>query len=119
VLETSSSCHGPEPPEARKADPDPCAPARLGTIKHPCAGRIVGSSIASSQTSSTQSANSSHSAIDGNIDLSSQKTAGRRRFAEADLRYSEDILQGIDHAPGAIGRLYRGENTGKRLIRIR
>jgi hypothetical protein len=67
----------------------------------------------------TAHANSGHSAIDGNIDLSSQKTAGRRRFAEADLRYSEDILQGIEHAPGAIGRLYRGENTGKRLIRIR
>jgi NADPH-dependent curcumin reductase CurA len=35
------------------------------------------------------------------------------------LRYSEDILNGIEHAPGAIAGLYRGENTGKRLIRIR
>jgi NADPH-dependent curcumin reductase len=35
------------------------------------------------------------------------------------LRYSEDILEGIEHAPGAIAGLYRGENTGKRLIRIR
>jgi NADPH-dependent curcumin reductase CurA len=34
------------------------------------------------------------------------------------LRYSEDILDGIEHAPGAIAGLYRGENTGKRLIRI-
>jgi NADPH-dependent curcumin reductase CurA len=35
------------------------------------------------------------------------------------LRYSEDALNGIEHAPGAIAGLYRGENTGKRLIRIR
>jgi NADPH-dependent curcumin reductase CurA len=35
------------------------------------------------------------------------------------LRYSEDILVGIEHAPGAIAGLYRGENIGKRLIRIR
>ncbi len=35
------------------------------------------------------------------------------------LRYSEDILEGIEQAPGAIAGLYRGENTGKRLIRIR
>jgi NADPH-dependent curcumin reductase CurA len=35
------------------------------------------------------------------------------------LRYSEDVLDGIEQAPGAIAGLYRGENTGKRLIRIR
>ncbi|HMM88106.1 NADP-dependent oxidoreductase [Bradyrhizobium sp.] len=35
------------------------------------------------------------------------------------LRYCEDILDGIEHAPGAIAGLYRGENAGKRLIRIR
>jgi NADPH-dependent curcumin reductase CurA len=34
------------------------------------------------------------------------------------LRYSEDVLDGIEQAPGAIAGLYRGENTGKRLIRI-
>jgi len=34
------------------------------------------------------------------------------------LRYREDILDGIGHAPGAIAGLYRGENLGKRLIRI-
>jgi NADPH-dependent curcumin reductase CurA len=34
------------------------------------------------------------------------------------VRYSEDILEGIEQAPGAIASLYRGENTGKRLIRI-
>ncbi len=35
------------------------------------------------------------------------------------LRYSEDIQNGIEHAPGAIAGLYRGENTGKRLVKIR
>jgi NADPH-dependent curcumin reductase CurA len=34
------------------------------------------------------------------------------------LRYREDILDGIERAPGAIAGLYRGENLGKRLIRI-
>jgi len=35
------------------------------------------------------------------------------------LRYREDILDGIEHAPGAVAGLYRGENLGKRLIRLR
>lgn len=34
------------------------------------------------------------------------------------LRYREEILDGIEHAPGAIAELYRGENLGKRLIRL-
>lgn len=34
------------------------------------------------------------------------------------LRYLEDVLVGIDHAPDAIAGLYRGDNLGKRLIRI-
>lgn len=34
------------------------------------------------------------------------------------LHYVEDILDGIEHAPDAIAGLYRGENQGKRLIRI-
>jgi NADPH-dependent curcumin reductase CurA len=37
---------------------------------------------------------------------------------EGKLRYVEDILDGIEHAPGAIAGLYRGENLGKRLIRL-
>ncbi len=37
---------------------------------------------------------------------------------EGRLRYREDILDGIEHAPGAIAELYRGENLGKRLIRV-
>jgi hypothetical protein len=34
------------------------------------------------------------------------------------LRYREHILDGIEHAPGAIASLYRGENLGKQLIRL-
>ena len=34
------------------------------------------------------------------------------------LQYVEEILEGIEHAPDAIAGLYRGENLGKRLIRI-
>jgi NADPH-dependent curcumin reductase CurA len=35
------------------------------------------------------------------------------------LRYREDVADGIEHCPGAIAELYRGENLGKRLIRLR
>lgn len=34
------------------------------------------------------------------------------------IRYREDILDGIEQAPDSIAGLYRGENQGKRLIRI-
>ncbi|WP_411958848.1 NADP-dependent oxidoreductase [Pseudomonas sp. s4] len=34
------------------------------------------------------------------------------------VRYLEDVLEGIEHAPGSIAGVYRGENRGKRLIRI-
>jgi hypothetical protein len=34
------------------------------------------------------------------------------------IRYREDILEGIAQVPGSIAGLYRGENLGKRLIRI-
>ena len=34
------------------------------------------------------------------------------------IRYRDDILDGIEQAPGSIAGLYRGENLGKRLIRI-
>ena len=37
---------------------------------------------------------------------------------DGQLRYREDILEGIERAPGAIAGLYRGENLGKRLIRL-
>jgi NADPH-dependent curcumin reductase CurA len=35
------------------------------------------------------------------------------------IRYREDISDGIESCPDAIAGLYRGENTGKRLIRLR
>ncbi len=34
------------------------------------------------------------------------------------IRFREDIQDGIEHAPDAIAGLYRGDNLGKRLIRI-
>ncbi|MBT2301917.1 NADP-dependent oxidoreductase [Variovorax paradoxus] len=34
------------------------------------------------------------------------------------LKYVEDVLEGIEQAPDAIAGLYRGENMGKRLIRL-
>ena len=34
------------------------------------------------------------------------------------LRYEEDILAGIEACPDALAGLYRGENRGKRHIRI-
>jgi len=45
-------------------------------------------------------------------ELSQWVSAGR-------LRYREDILEGIEQAPGAIAGLYRGENLGKRLIQLK
>ena len=37
---------------------------------------------------------------------------------DGSIRYREDILHGLDSAPGAIARLYRGENMGKLLVRL-
>ena len=37
---------------------------------------------------------------------------------EGRLRYREDIADGLEHCPGAIAELYRGENLGKRLVRL-
>ena len=34
------------------------------------------------------------------------------------IRYREDVLDGLEQAPGSIAGLYRGENLGKCLIRI-
>ena len=34
------------------------------------------------------------------------------------LRYREDILEGIEACPDALAGLYRGENTGKRIIKL-
>jgi len=40
------------------------------------------------------------------------------RIRDGSLRYREEILDGLDAAPGAIARLYRGENMGKLLVRL-
>ena len=37
---------------------------------------------------------------------------------EGRLRFREDILEGIEACPDALAGLYRGENDGKRLIRL-
>ncbi|MDM0015146.1 NADP-dependent oxidoreductase [Variovorax sp. J22P168] len=37
---------------------------------------------------------------------------------DGSLRYIEEVLDGIEKAPDAIAGLYRGENLGKRLIRL-
>lgn len=37
---------------------------------------------------------------------------------EGRLRYVEDVLDGIEACPDALAGLYRGENTGKRIIRL-
>jgi len=34
------------------------------------------------------------------------------------IRYHEEILDGLEQAPDSIAGLYRGENSGKRLIRV-
>jgi hypothetical protein len=34
------------------------------------------------------------------------------------IRYREEMLEGIEQAPDSIAGLYRGENLGKRLIRL-
>jgi NADPH-dependent curcumin reductase CurA len=35
------------------------------------------------------------------------------------LRYREEVLEGLESAPDAIAGLYRGENLGKRVIKVR
>lgn len=37
---------------------------------------------------------------------------------EGRLRYREEVLEGLETAPGAIARLYAGENLGKLIIRV-
>ena len=42
-----------------------------------------------------------------------------RWVRDGQIRYREDIVEGIENCPGAIAELYRGENLGKRLIHLR
>jgi NADPH-dependent curcumin reductase CurA len=37
---------------------------------------------------------------------------------EGRIKYREDVVDGLEHAPQAFIGLLRGENFGKRLIRV-
>ena len=56
------------------------------------------------------------------LDYAQRYDEARAKLAEwirdGTIRYREDILEGMQNAPDAIAGLYRGENLGKRLIRI-
>jgi NADPH-dependent curcumin reductase CurA len=41
----------------------------------------------------------------------------RALHAEGRLTAHDQVLEGLDQAPGAIARLYRGENTGRLSLR--
>ncbi|MFA5906080.1 MAG: NADP-dependent oxidoreductase [Desulfobacula sp.] len=55
-------------------------------------------------------------------DYADQFPEARQALAQwirnGEILYREEILSGIHQAPGAIAGLYRGENQGKRLIKI-
>jgi hypothetical protein len=42
----------------------------------------------------------------------------QRLLAQGRLAYREEVLDGIEAAPGAIERLYRGDNLGRLVIRL-
>jgi len=53
--------------------------------------------------------------------VSEFETAAARltQFAlDGKIVHDEEILPGLEHAPGAIARLYRGENRGKLIIAV-
>jgi len=56
------------------------------------------------------------------FDHAEHYTVARQALAQwiraGKLHYVEDILEGMEQAPDSIAGLYRGENQGKRLIRI-
>jgi hypothetical protein len=56
------------------------------------------------------------------FDFAERYAQAREKLAQwvkdGTICYREDILDGIENAPGAIAGLYRGDNVGKRLIRI-
>ncbi len=42
----------------------------------------------------------------------------KEHLLNGDLQHREDILDGFEHTPRALQRLFRGENIGKQLVRI-
>jgi NADPH-dependent curcumin reductase CurA len=41
-----------------------------------------------------------------------------RWLASGELRYTEDVVEGIEHTPEAFMRMLRGENRGKQLVKV-
>jgi NADPH-dependent curcumin reductase CurA len=41
-----------------------------------------------------------------------------RWIKEGRINYREEMHEGLEHAPGSLQRLYKGENTGKFVIRL-
>jgi NADPH-dependent curcumin reductase CurA len=39
-------------------------------------------------------------------------------LAEGKIRYTEDIVEGIEHTPEAFFRVLRGDNRGKQLVKL-
>ena len=39
-------------------------------------------------------------------------------LANGDLRYTEDVTEGLENAPEAFMRMLRGENRGKALVKV-
>jgi NADPH-dependent curcumin reductase CurA len=39
-------------------------------------------------------------------------------IAEGRMHYLEDVLEGIEHMPRALMRLYEGRNLGKQVVRV-
>jgi len=53
------------------------------------------------------------------LDRYAQATGQLRTWiSQGRLTWREDILEGIEACPGALAGLYRGENDGKRLVRL-
>ena len=48
----------------------------------------------------------------------SRGTAGAQAHRDGQIRYLEDVLDGIEQAPGSMGRVYHGDDLGKRMDRI-
>ena len=56
------------------------------------------------------------------LDYMAEFPWARKRLAgwirDGRLRYKEDIQQGLENAPATLGRLFKGENFGKQLLKL-
>jgi NADPH-dependent curcumin reductase CurA len=39
-------------------------------------------------------------------------------YAEGKLKYRVDVVQGLENAPQALGKLFDGSNTGKLIVQV-